>query len=141
MEVKFEISNEKIEELLNKEFNGISDEDLKNVILEGFRQYVSKEENMHKILTHETQNYYGTSHKFYDIVVKAADKVDLSPIFEEIRDKMIDMMKTNMQEIINKIFMQMFINSFSSYFYNNDGLRQVIQEQISQYEYNKTNQQ
>jgi hypothetical protein len=132
MEVKFNIDNEKIEEVLKNQINGISEEDVKNIILEGFRNWISSEENLKNIITTKTKNYWGHDvYEFNNIIYEAAGKVDLTKIFDGLAEEMIEIIRNNLNEIVVTTFANMFIGGIEQRLFTSGRLNNEINNILS----------
>lgn len=105
MEIKIEVNETKFKEVLENELKAFSKEELHEILRDCLIEYLRKEDVIEKLI-YRTQCRYDTHKEPSDLLIQAAKTIDLSPAFEEIREKMVKDLKENYRDILESALLK-----------------------------------
>lgn len=109
MELKINIDESMFKDVLEKELNAFSSEELHEII-RGCIVEALKTDGALKSLFIKPKRYSYESDEASQVLFEAAKKIDLSPAYEEIQNMMIAELKANYSELLQKIMMKTMVN-------------------------------
>lgn len=127
MEIVINIDSNKFEEVVQKELDAFSKQELQELCRKGILNCLSNPETFKQLFINEN-TYYGNSAK--EILKEAAKTINFEQLFIEVQNKIIDYVRENNKDIINDIMMQIFMNGMNQYLYNNDNFRSNLSAEI-----------
>ena len=134
MQLTINVDDSMFKNVLEKELEAFSKEELHDIIRDCFVELL-KDDNILKDLIYkeEVSGYYGSTKKVpSEIMIEAAEKIDLHPAFEEIQDKMINTIKENHRDIVEKVLLNLMIDGIvtNNNFRNNmtDAIQIIVHE-------------
>ena len=128
MEIKINVDEVKFKEVIEKELDAFSKEELHELIRSCIIETLHNENVVKNLFIKEEINYYGTVtvEKPTDIVITAAKSIDLSPAFTEIKDNLIDILKNNYNNILVTAMSGLIIDSISNDFEFQNRMREAM---------------
>ena len=113
MEIKINVDETKFKDVLENELNAFSKEELHEIIRECIIEALHDDDNLKNLFTIKDTSSYYSSTKPSEVMIQAAKSIDLSPAYKEIQDKMINTLKENYHELLEKVMLSMIINGLA----------------------------
>jgi len=129
MEIKLNVTEEKFNEVLQKELDAFSPEELHDIVGECIKQKLMEDELISNLLVYEDKYYYGGK-KPSRMMEDAAKQVDLSSAYKEIQDKMISYMKENYQDMMIKVMSNIILNGLTSQYQFQESISNAIRTEL-----------
>lgn len=127
MEIVLNIDNNKFEEVVQKELDAFSKDELKELCRQGILTCLSSPETFKQLFVNEN-GYYGNTAN--EILKESAKTINFEQLFIEVQNKIIDYVRQNNKDIIKDIMIQIFMNGMNQYLYNNDNFRSQLSAEI-----------
>ena len=138
MEIKINISDDQMENILKNEVNSLSREQLHEVILEGCKNYLMSESGFSfiKDVCVKKSPYYGSSTDLQDWLKNYLTKsIETSSFGEEIKkigDLIVNELKENHRDVLNNFLLHLFLSSLNRGLFNSGEFNSNLQGQIQQ---------
>lgn len=114
MEIKINVDETMFKDIIDKELRAFSKEELHEITRECIIEVFRNDKNIVRLFL-DTSDWYGRD-KPSDLLVSAANKIDLSPAFKEIQEDMIATLKNNYKEVLEHAMLRAiranFVNSY-----------------------------
>lgn len=119
MELTLNIDEKEFTELLNGELKNFSEQELHEICRQGLLKILS-DPNQFKDLFVTRDSYYSSSNSYHatEILKKAAETVNLDPLFEDFQEKVKEYLKENHDVIIKNLITDIFMSGFTKFLYN-----------------------
>lgn len=114
MEVKININESKLQEILEKEMGAFTQEELHSIMKEALKEYFSKEEVLKNIVNQREIDRWGCVVKGTSAMEKFVSNVDLSDVFAEPKEKIKQIISEN--ETLKKAAVEILANMFKDRF-------------------------
>lgn len=114
MEVKININESKLQEILEKELGAFTQEELHSIMKEALKEYFSKEEVLKNIVNQREIDRWGCVVKGTSAMEKFVSNVDLSDVFAEPKEKIKQIISEN--ETLKKAAVEILANMFKDRF-------------------------
>lgn len=105
MELKITIDETKFKDVIEKELNAFSSEELHEIIRECIVEALKNDEAL-KGLFIKPKTYSYEKDEPTQVLIEAARSIDLSDSYKEIQDKMVNELKTNYKYVLQNIMLQ-----------------------------------
>lgn len=112
MELKIQIDEVMFKDVIEKELNAFSKEELHAIVRECIVHAMQNEELFKSLFIQKRVHgcYSAPQTEPTQLMFDAAKTFDLSPAFQEIQAKMIDELKTNYKNIIETVMLRTIVN-------------------------------
>lgn len=126
MKLEINVDETMFKDVLEKELNAFSQEELHEILKGCIIEFFNKNDNIKKMFLEEKTNYWGNSIEYEptgllkDIV---KNKFDYAEPYEEVKEKILEFCKKEdvMKSILKEMIADSFTNMLNGYiFYNND---------------------
>lgn len=118
MELKINIDETMFKEVIEKELNAFSKEELHSIVRDCIVEALKDNKTLKALFTKPRYNVYGAlESEPTNLVFEAARTIDLSPAFEDIQTIMINELKNNYSNLLQKVMLQFMVDGL---FYNNN---------------------
>ena len=114
MEVKININESKLQEILEKEMGAFTQEELHSIMKDALKEYFSKEEVLKNIVNQCEIDRWGCVVKGTSAMEKFVSNVDLSDVFAEPKEKIKQIISEN--ETLKKAAVEILANMFKDRF-------------------------
>ena len=114
MEVKININEAKLQEILEKEMGAFTQEELHSIMKDALKEYFSKEEVLKNIVNQREIDRWGCVVKGTSAMEKFVSNVDLSDVFAEPKEKIKQIISEN--ETLKKAAVEILANMFKDRF-------------------------
>lgn len=116
MEIKINIDETKFQEVLEKELDAFSEEEIKEILQQAMKEYLAKEDVLRAFLEREEKDYYGRCKSGTSAMDKMVAAVDLNDVFAEPKKKILEIVGTdeNLKSAAVQILVGMFKDRFRS---------------------------
>ena len=114
MEVKININETKLQEILEKEMGAFTQEELHSIMKDALKEYFSKEEVLKNIVNQREIDRWGCVVKGTSAMEKFVSNVDLSDVFAEPKEKIKQIISEN--ETLKKAAVEILANMFKDRF-------------------------
>ena len=114
MEVKININESKLQEILEKEMGAFTQEELHSIMKEALKEYFSKEEVLKNLINQQETDYWGCAIKGTSTMEKFINNVDLSDVFAEPKEKIKQIISDD--ETLKKAAVEILVNLFKDRF-------------------------
>ena len=122
MELKINIDETMFKEVIEKELNAFSKEELHDIIRDCIAEALKNNEVLKKLFIQTDYNRYGNLEQGPTPLVKeAAKNINLYPAFYGIQETMINELKNNYSDLLQKVMLQTIADGlfYGSNFKNN----------------------
>ena len=131
MEVKINVDESRIPEILEKELNALNAKEIHEIVIECIKQYLSQDnyKNTERLFVYKEKDRYGyTQDTPTDLLYKILkENIDYSSL-QNIIDKCIDELKNNYESLLIKVITEMIATSLA----NTYNMRGILSEIINQ---------
>ena len=114
MEIKININESKLQEILEKELGAFTQEELHSIMKDALKEYFSKEEILKNIVNQREIDRWGCVVKGTSAMEKFVSNVDLSDVFAEPKEKIKQIISEN--ETLKKAAVEILANMFKDRF-------------------------
>ena len=114
MEIKININESKLQEILEKELGAFTQEELHSIMKDALKEYFSKEEVLKNIVNQREIDRWGCVVKGTRAMEKFVSNVDLSDVFAEPKEKIKQIISEN--ETLKKAAVEILANMFKDRF-------------------------
>ena len=114
MEIKINITESKLQEILEKELGAFTQEELHSIMKDALKEYFSKEEVLKNIVNQREIDRWGCVVKGTSAMEKFVSNVDLSDVFAEPKEKIKQIISEN--ETLKKAAVEILANMFKDRF-------------------------
>ena len=114
MEIKININESKLQEILEKELGALTQEELHSIMKDALKEYFSKEEVLKNIVNQREIDRWGCVVKGTSAMEKFVSNVDLSDVFAEPKEKIKQIISEN--ETLKKAAVEILANMFKDRF-------------------------
>ena len=111
MEIKINVDETMFKDIIDKELKAFSKEELHEITRECIIEVFRNDKNIVRLFL-DTSDWYGRD-KPSDLLVSAANKIDLSPAFKEIQEDMIATLKNNYKEVLEHAMLRAIRTNFA----------------------------
>lgn len=129
MEVRINIDETMFKEVIEKELNAFSKEELHSIVRDCLVETLKNNETLKGLFTKQRCNAYGKLEPEPTfLVVEAAKTMNLSPAFEDVQTMMINELKNNYSDLLQRVMLKVMIDGL---FYSNnfkDGLEEAVKD-------------
>jgi len=131
MEVKINVDESRIPEILEKELNALNAKEIHEIVIECIKQYLSQDnyKNTERLFVYKKKNYYGyDADAPTDLLYKILkENMDYSSLQNTV-DKCIDELKNNYEGLLIKVITEMIASSLA----NTYNMKGILLETINQ---------
>lgn len=114
MEIKININESKLQEILEKELGAFTQEELHSIMKDALKEYFCKEEVLKNIVNQREIDRWGCVVKGTSAMEKFVSNVDLSDVFAEPKEKIKQIISEN--ETLKKAAVEILANMFKDRF-------------------------
>ena len=114
MEIKININESKLQEILEKELGAFTQEELHSIMKDALKEYFSKEEVLKNIVNQREIDRWGCVVKGTSSMEKFVSTVDLSDVFAEPKEKIKQIISEN--ETLKRAAVEILANMFKDRF-------------------------
>ena len=114
MEIKININETKLQEILEKELGAFTQEEPHSIMKDALKEYFSKEEVLKNIVNQREIDRWGCVVKGTSAMEKFVSNVDLSDVFAEPKEKIKQIISEN--ETLKKAAVEILANMFKDRF-------------------------
>ena len=134
MEIKINVDEVKFKDVIEKELNAFSKEELHEIIRECIIESLHNDKTLKSLFVVEEKDYWGNYRGCNpsEIMIEAARSIDLSPAYTEIQDKMIETLKTDYRSILEKAMLGLILNGISNDYDFQTRMSSAIERAINQ---------
>lgn len=129
MEIVINVDNNKFQEVINKELEAFSKEELHELCRKGILTCLNNNDSIKELFTRQSQSYYD-NYQANEILRDAAKTVNFDELFNEVKEKIIDYVKNNYNELVKEIVFDAFIKGLSSNVCNSSEFRNKVSTEI-----------
>lgn len=134
MELKINIDETMFKEVIEKELNAFSKEELHDIIRDCIAEALKNNEALKKLFIRTDYNRYGNlEQEPTPLVIEAAKNINLYPAFYDIQETMINELKNNYSKLLQKVMLQTMVDGL---FYGSnfkDNLENAMTDILAKY--------
>ena len=112
MEIKINVDETMFKDIIDKELKAFSKEELHEIARECIIEVFRNDKKIVRLFL-DTSDWSGRDRPS-DLLVSAANKIDLSPAFKEIQEDMIATLKNNYKEVLEHAMLRAIRANFAS---------------------------
>lgn len=133
MELKIEIDETRFKDVLENELKAFSKEELHEIIHQSMEGYLKNSEIIKSLFVTTKFDYFGKSEKVAsDLLKTSVENMDLSPAYTEIKDLMINELKTNYRDVLISLLEDVISSGLTKILWNSDSLQDKIRNMTSE---------
>lgn len=119
MELTINVDEKKFSELLNNQLDSFSEQELHEICRDALIKQLSDPDQFAHLFV-DKKSSYGYSDRYYatEILKEAAKSIDLSPLFKDFQNQVLEYLTKNHDKIIKDLMIDIFISGFSGRLYN-----------------------
>lgn len=119
MELTINIDEKKFSELLNNQLESFTDQELHGICRDALIKQLSDPDQFAHLFV-DKKSSYGYSDRYYatEILKEAAKSVDLSPLFKDFQNQVLEYLTKNHDKIIKDLMTDIFVDGLSNHLYN-----------------------
>ncbi len=110
MEIKINVDETRFKDVLEKELEAFSKEELHEIVRECIVESLRNSEDLKSLFIVMRNNGYYNVQEPSEVMIEAAKSIDLSPAYKEIQDKMISTLKNNHHELLVSVLSKCIVN-------------------------------
>ncbi len=127
MEIKISVDETKFKDVIEKELNAFSSEELHEIIRECIIKAL-RNNDIYKGLFIKPKNYSYEQDRPTEVLLEAARSIDLSSAYSEIQEKIINELKTNYVDLLQKIMLNTIIDGLTESWKFRENLEQAMRD-------------
>ena len=134
MELTLNVDEKKFNDLIQGELDNFSEQEIHEICKEGFMKCLSNVDTFRELFVVKDGYYNRDSYHANDLLREAAKKVDLSPLFENFQEQVLEYLRKNHDDIIKELMSEIFMAGLSQYLYNSkfmDSIQQSFSQQLN----------
>lgn len=108
MEIKINVDETMFKDVLEKELNAFSKEELHEIIRECIAEVLRSDITLRGFFI-KPKDYSYDIDRPSDVLIEAAKNINLSPAYEEIQEKLISELKTNYKQLLQNVMLNIMI--------------------------------
>jgi len=125
MELTINIDETRFNELIKGELEKFSEQELHEICREGFMKCLSNEDTFKNLFVRPSNYYSSTNYSATDLLVQAAKKVDLDPLFADFQEQVRTYLREHHDDIIKGLMQDIFMNGFSNMLYHSELMNMI----------------
>lgn len=140
MEIKIDLNEERFSQLLTDELQKFTPDEVHQIIGEGMRKYLENSDNFKEVFVKTHEDRWGYKNDSYTpLVEQVIKKIDFSPIFLDIQNKILDYFKNdeNIMRIAKNVLGEIIIKGLTKSLFSDEGFRGELVGEIRQNIFNK----
>lgn len=110
MELKINIDETMFKEVIEKELNAFSKEELHSIVRDCIVEALKNNEVLKKLFIQTDYRYGNLEQKPTPLVIEAARNINLYPAFEDIQTIMVNELKNNYNDLLQKVMLQVMVD-------------------------------
>ena len=127
MELKINIDETMFKDVIEKELNAFSKEELHEIVRECIVEALKTDGTL-KSLFVKPKRYTYDHDEASDVLFEAAKNINLSPAYEEIQDMMVAELKANYSKLLQNIMMKTMVDGLCSDWNFRENLMSAVNE-------------
>lgn len=132
MELKITIDETKFKDVIEKELNAFSSEELHEIIRECIVEALKNDDAL-KGLFIKPKTYSYEKDEPTQVLIEAARSIDLSNAYKEIQDKMVNELKTNYKDVLQNVMLQTMAEGLCQNYTFQHNLEMIIRDIMLRY--------
>jgi len=140
MEIKIDLNEERFSQLLTDELQKFTPDEVHQIIGEGMRKYLENSDNFKEVFVKTHEDRWGYKNDSYTpLVEQVIKKIDFSPIFLDIQNKILDYFKNdeNIMRIAKNVLGDIIIKGLTKCLFSDEVFRGELVGEIRQNIFNK----
>ena len=134
MELKIEVGEERFKEVIEKELNAFTQEELHDICKKALINVMSDPDVFRSLFVTQENvgNYWDNNVKWYanDILREAAKNISFEETFKDLQDRIIAYMRENHEDIFRNIVADMFMRGFRQTMYEGTDFNNAVRNEI-----------
>ena len=134
MELKIEVGEERFKEVIEKELNAFTKEELHDICKKALINVMSDPDVFRSLFVTQEKNgnYWDNTVKWYanDILREAAKNISFDETFKDLQDRIIAYMKENHEDIFRNIVADTFMRGFRQAMCDGTDFNNAVREEI-----------
>ena len=135
MEIKINLNEDRFSQLLTDELQKFTTDEVHQIIGEAMRKYLENGDNFKEMFIKTHEDRWGYKNDSYTpLVEQVIKKIDFSPIFLDIQNKILDYFKNdeNIMRIAKQILGDTILKGLTKSLFNDDTFRSELTTEIRQ---------
>lgn len=132
MEVKINVDESMFKEVLEKELNAFSKEELHEIVRDCIVEALRNDTVIRSLFTTHKRNIGGWNpiEEPSEVLIEAAKSIDLSPAYKEIQEMMISELKTNYEKMLRDVMLKTIVDGLCSDYNFKNNVKSVVSDII-----------
>lgn len=133
MEIKIEVGEERFRDVLEKELEAFSKEELHDICKKALLSQLSDPEVFRKLFVSEnTSSYWNSDTKYYanDLLKEAAKSVSFEETYKQIQDDIIAYIREHHMDVIKEMVVNMFVSGLSQAITNSKEFTNRLNQEV-----------
>lgn len=130
MEIKIEVGEEKFRDVLEKELEAFTKDELHDICRKALIQQMSDPAIFQDLFIDKSEGYHYNRYDARDVLKEAAKTINFDETFKELQDGIISYIKENHLKILHKVAIDMFIDGIGRNLFYNDSFRNMLSDEL-----------
>lgn len=131
MEIKIEVGEEKFKNILEKELEAFTQEELHEICRKALIQQMSDPAIFQDLFIDKSEGYHYNRYDARDVLKDAAKTIDFDETFRELQDGIVNYIKENHMKILHQVAINMFLDGLSRNIFNNAEFRNNLSASLA----------
>lgn len=129
MEIKIEVGEERFRDVLQKELEAFTKEELHEICRRALIQQMSNPDVFRDLFVY-LPDRYGKSYSANDVLKDAAKTINFDETFKELQDGIINYIKEHHLDVLHNMAIQIFVDGIGRNLFYNDEFRDGFRREL-----------
>lgn len=142
MELKIVVDNNMFEDVVEKELKALSQEQIKEIVVAGIKEYLKESDNVKKLFFRQDRTNWGSSVTYTEpssLLIEMFKNYDISADVEDIKDEITKTIKNDAANIVQKLFVQAISEALADKLRDSTNFNYMLMDSVSQIMTMRTN--
>lgn len=131
MELKLEIDETRFKEVLDKELNAFTQEELHEICTKALIQQLSDPNVFKSLFICKDNSYYNSNvEKANEVLKDAARNISFDETFKKLQDGIVKYINENYKDILHEIVIDMFVNGLGNNIFYSSNFKDKLRSEL-----------
>lgn len=131
MEIKIEVGDERFRDVLEKELDAFTKEELHEICRKALIQQMADPSVFQDLFIDKSEGYHYNRYDARDVLKEAAKTINFDDTFKELQDGIIGYIKEHHLEILHKVAIDMFIEGLGNNIFYSPAFRRALAQELT----------